>query len=62
MTSHKMFGFCRAGEERWENGNKMGCIGINRGHLCHYFAKKRVKYDMMAKEKIEVISWEKKER
>lgn len=39
MTSHKMFGFCRAGEEWWENGNKMGCIGIKRGHLCHYSAK-----------------------
>jgi hypothetical protein len=49
-------------EEKWESMDKIRGIGPWCGHLCHYFAKMSVKYDMMSKEKIEVISWEKKER
>ena len=57
-----MIRFCRLSEEKWESMDKIRGIGPWCGHLCHYFAKMSVKYDMMSKEKIEVISWEKKER
>lgn len=57
-----MIRFWRLGEEKWADEGEMRYIVPWCGHLCHYFAKMRVKYDMMSKEKIEVISWEKKER